>query len=181
MRPVLEVRVSNVSNTTKNAQQFHSYSPNVVTMSDSWKCSFPNSGHRNTILVSALVEHLLHVYKLIILNEMAIVLVFTKVHTTGTQCRGKVYWMVGKPRSWSLLCPGHVATQSGELLVCTPHSLFKSHHQEGTGWVAIKPSTTDSLYLLLIGKKKTNPKFCVVFSKILWIVLHHERIWDLWN
>lgn len=78
MRPVLEVRVSNVSNTTKNAQQFHSYSPNVVTMSDSWKCSFPNSGHRNTILLSALVEHLLHFYKLIILNEMAIVLVFYK-------------------------------------------------------------------------------------------------------
>lgn len=114
MRPVLEVRVSNVSNTTKNAQQFHSCSPNVVTMSDSWKCSFPNSGHRNTILVSALVEHLLHFYKLIILNEMAIVLVFTKVHTTGTQCRGKVYWMVGKPLksalSWAC---GH--TEGGAL------------------------------------------------------------------
>lgn len=157
MRPVLEVRVSNVSNTTKNAQQFHRCSPNVVTMSDSWKCSFPNSGHRNTILVSALAEHLLHFYKLIILNEIAIVLVFTRIHATGTQCRGKVYWMAGKPRPWSLLYPGHVATQREELLVCTRHSLFKSCHQEGTRWVAIKSSTTGCLYLLLIGKKKLIP------------------------
>lgn len=146
-------------------------------MSDSWKFSFPNSGHRNTILVSALAEHLLHFYKLIILNEMAIVLIFTKIHATGTQCKGKVYWMVGKPRPWSLLYPGHVATLREELLVCTRHSVTRRAPAE---WPS-NPVPLAVFTYFWLGRKKTNPKFCVVFSKILWLVFHYERIWDLWN